>query len=751
MKKIHPLNHKQLRKKLNHKELGFNTTNDLKILPQSFGQERALTAVKFGIGIQCQGYNLYAMGPSGIGKRSLIRKILEMEQQKHFTPSDWCYIYNFEMPEKPIALELPAGMGSILQRDMKIFIDEVASNILPVFESDEYYLELNRINRIFNRKREKVSKKTQTDKIPYLYKQQHLKEHELQLRLTNAVVKPLIQRLKQKYKKYNNIIAYLNAVLKDIVTHVHDVIKQDEETNVLSFSLESPILLRYQVNLLVDNKNVEGSPIVFEDNPSYSNLISRVEHTTQFGALITNFTLIKAGSIHKANGGYIVIEARKLKKDPRAWEGLKRALYAKQIAIDPVENITSNSVKPISLEPMPIPLNVKVILLGDRHTYYYLCNNDPDFNELFKVAADFDETISRTKKNIDLYARLIATFVKREGLRPVKANAVAEIIDHSTRLAEDNEKLSTHIRVINDLILEADYWSSLKNKKMIDASDIIFAIHAQIYRLDRTREIYYEEIYRKFILINTKEKLIGQINCLSVVKVGKFSYGHPTRITAKVRLGKGKFIDIQREVDLAGPLHTKGGLTIANYLSSNYHPEHLFSISASLSFEQIYGMMEGDSASVAELSALLSAIAEIPLKQNIAITGSLDQYGNVQVVGCVNEKIEGFFDVCNLKGLNGQQAVLIPTMNAKNLMLREDIVEACKAGKFAIYTIDTIDDAIYLLTGLPAGAREENGRFPKNSFNARVEEKLKEYARNLDKRRPAACPRDPADKPFDDD
>jgi predicted ATP-dependent protease len=727
MKKIlSPLNYKYLRQQLSADQLKFSTTAELKPLAQFLGQERALSAVRFGIGIQSQGYNLYAMGPSGIGKRSLIRRFLDAEKHKYVTPCDWCYIHNFDTPEKPIALKLPPGMGLVLQKDMKLFIDEIASDIIAVFEGYEYITEMKKIADVFNKKREKVSKKINNDKIPYLYKQQHKKEQELQLKLTLTVVKPLIHKLKKKYKKLSDVLKYLTDVQNDIVTHVHDVIKQDEDTDVLSFAVESPVLLRYQVNVIVDNGNQKNAPIIFEDNPSYSNLICRVEHTTQFGTLVTNFSYIKSGSLHKANGGFLIIESRKLKKDPRAWESLKRALYAKEIIIDPVENL-SGSVKPVSLEPMPIPLNVKVILLGDRATYYHLSNNDPDFNELFKVAVDFDEHIERNHKNIDLYSRLIATFSKREKLRPLLANAVAEIIDHSTRIAEDTEKLSTHIRVINDLILEADYWASIDKKKKIEINHVKQAIHAQIYRQDRTREVYYEAINRNFLLINTHDKLIGQLNCLSVVKVGNFSFGHPTRVTAKVSVGKGKVIDIQREIDMAGPIHTKAGLTIENYLSSRYSRDFLFSLAASISFEQIYGMMEGDSASVVELCALLSALAEVPLNQALAVTGSIDQYGKVQVIGGVNEKIEGYFDVCKLKGLNGKQGVIIPAMNVKNLMLREDIVKACKDGFFAIYTMETVDQALSLLTGLSAGERDKSGKFPKDSVNFKVEKRLREF------------------------
>jgi lon-related putative ATP-dependent protease len=728
MKTTKPLHYKQLSQKLNPKHLGFETTAELESLSEFIGQERALEALSFGIGIQSQGYNLYAMGPAGIGKHSVIRSILEDTAIKKDVPSDWCYIYNFEVPEKPISLELPPGLGNILQQDMKIFIDKLSASILDVFESDEYSAEMQKITDTFNASREKFTKKimqktSKKNPTPNLYKERHKKEKALKYRFTAAVVEPIIQELKEKYMELPQVLKYLSSVQKDVIDHVDDIIKSDESTSLFFFAQESPVLLKYQINLLVDNSKRKGAPIIFEENPSYSNLICQVEHVPQLGTLVTNFTLIRPGALHKANGGYLVIEARNLQKEPHAWEGLKRALYSRKIKIVPVEHLTE-TVRPISLEPMPIPLNIKVILLGDRHTFYSLSNNDPDFNELFKVAVDFDEQIARTKINLQLYARLIATITKKENLRPFLASAVARVIDYSTRIAQDIKKLSTHVRSINDLILEADYWASLSNKRFVEAADVKRAIDAKIHRLDRTREIYYEDIFRDFIFIKTAGKLIGQINCLSVVKVGRFSFGHPTRMTAKVRMGKAQIIDIQREINMAGPIMSKGSLIISHFIASRYNTNHTFSLSASLAFEQIYGEMDGDSASIAEICVLMSALAEIPLKQNFAVTGSADQYGDVQAIGGVNEKIEGFFDICKGRGLTGDQAVLIPTVNAKNLMLREDVVQAAKDHQFSIYLFNNVDEAIALLTDIPAGKLGADGNYPPDSVNDKVAKRL---------------------------
>lgn len=730
--KIKPLSHLLLHKKIPLTGLDFDTTDDLIELNEFLGQTRALEAVNFGIGIQSQGYNMYAMGPSGIGKRSLITSVLNLHAAKQSVPSDWCYIHNFKLPVKPTALELPAGKGCILQDDMKRLIDELSNSILAVFESDEYNNSMAKIHQEFNRRRRKKGvknkKNTQTKMIPRLYKERHKQEKALQSELTKSVVEPVINKLKRKYSDLEKVIEYLTSVQNDIVSHVNDFIKADELTNTLYFDLESPLLVNYQVNLLVDNKNLKGAPIIFEDNPLYSNLICRVEHITQQGVLTTNFTLIKAGSLHRANGGYLVIEARRLRKHPDAWDGLKRALYTKEIKIDTAEDL-SDQAKPVSLDPVPIPINVKIILLGERYIYYSFTNNDPDFHELFKVTIDFDEIVARNKTNILLYARLIATIVHREKLKPFDKKAVAHIIEYSSRIAEDNEKLSTHIRSITNLIIEADYWAGIKQHKIVGVASVQAALASQVYRTDRSRELYYEDIYRDFVIIKTEGSVVGQVNALSVIKSGKFSYGHPTRVTAIVRMGKNKIIDIQREIKMAGSSFSKGGIIISNFIAGRYHGNYQLSLFASFSFEQIYGHIDGDSASIAEVCALLSALSEVPIKQYLAVTGSMDQHGNVQSIGGVNEKIEGHFDICKLKGLDGSHGVIIPAVNVKNLMLREDVVDAVKNKMFAIYTIDTIDEAIFLLTGIAAGQRI-NGKFSVNSINYKVEKKLIEFSKH---------------------
>lgn len=733
MSKIKPINHKKLRRTLDVSQLNFKTTNDIKTLSKLIGQDRALEALIFGIGVKKSGYNLYAMGPQGIGKRSLISNILAVNALKSAVPNDWCYVNNFETPEKPIAIQLPPGKGMALQQDMKVFIKDTAATILTIFESDDYRARLKKIKLYYDKKRQHQAQKNKTissiDHNPKLYKEQHIKESQFQRKIITAAIKPSMTKLTKKYFKFKPILKYLSSVHNDIIHHVDDLFIHDEKNNLTLFSSENPILTKYKINLIVDNHKLKGAPVIFEQSPNYSNLISRVEHSTIQGCLTTNFSLIRGGSLHHANGGFLIIEARKFKKDLEAWEALKRALYTQNISISPIEN-DSESAKTISLEPMPIPLDIKIVLIGDRKTYYSLCEKDSDFIELFKVPVDFDDEIQRNQKNIELYSRLIGTIAKRHHLMPFHASAVAAIIDHSSRLADDADKLTTMVRLIQDLILESDYWARQYNKKIVASSDVKYAIAKKIHRMDRSRELYYEDIKRNFIIIKTSGKAVGQVNCLSVRRVGDFSYGHPTRVTARVRLGKGKIIDIQREIDMAGPLHSKAILIISNFLSSRFSYNMPFALSASIAFEQIYCWTDGDSASVGELCALLSALSETPIHQFLAVTGSIDQYGEVQAIGGVNEKIEGFFDVCKLKGLTGKQGVLIPAVNIKNLMLREDIIEATKLKKFSIYPINTIDEAISQLTGLEAGKRSKQGLFPANTIYHKIEARLQTFIKN---------------------
>jgi lon-related putative ATP-dependent protease len=549
--------------------------------------------------------------------------------------------------------------------------------------------------------------------------------------VTLFAVGHMMEELGQKYSDLPEVVEYLKAVQQDVVENVDDFRNPDEAVPTplkgtpLPRSLQGPSLFRrYQVNLLVDYSGAQGAPVIYEDNPTYQNLIGQVENiVAQMGSLMTDFNLIKPGALHRANGGYLILDAHKVLPQPLAWDQLKRALRSGEIRIESPAQVFG-LVSTISLEPEPVPLEVKIILLGERLLYYLLSQFDPDFSELFKVETDFGDEMTRSSDNDLLYARLLATLVRKENLRHFDRTGVARVIEYSARLVGDTEKLSTHMRTIADLMREADYWAGEAGHELVTAADIQRAIDAQIYRADRMRETMQEEIQRGTILIDIQGEKVGQINGLSVITLGHFAFGRPSRITAAIRLGKGEVVDIEREVALGGPIHSKGVLILAGFLGARYGLERPLSLSASLVFEQSYSGVEGDSASSAELYALLSALAEAPIKQSLAVTGSVNQHGQAQAIGGVNEKIEGFFDVCRAKGLTGEQGVLIPASNVKHLMVRQDVVEAAAAGKFHIYPVETIDQGIEILTGLPAGERDENGNYLEGSINQRVEARL---------------------------
>jgi lon-related putative ATP-dependent protease len=467
--------------------------------------------------------------------------------------------------------------------------------------------------------------------------------------------------------------------------------------------------------------------VVHELHPTQPNLIGRIEHTARLGALMTDFNFIKPGALHAANGGYLILDARKVLLQPFAWEALKRAIESQQIRIQGIhESLGLTST--VSLEPEPIPLSVKVILLGDRLLYYLLTQLDPEFPELFKVAVDFEDTLDRDESSSRLLARFIGTIVKREELKPLDAGAVARVIDHAAWLAADSEKLTLHMRPIVDLLREADYWATSNDKALVSKDEVRRAIDAQIHRSDRVRARSQEEIQRGMVLIDTAGTVVGQVNGLAVYRIGEFSFGRPSRITARVRLGRGEVVDIEREVALGGPIHSKGVLILAGFLGERFGRQRPLALSASLVFEQSYGGVEGDSASSAELYALLSALSRLPLKQSYAVTGSVNQHGQVQAVGATNEKIEAFFDTCAARGLTGDQGVLMPASNVPHLMLREDVVQAVEDGRFHIYPVETVDQGIEILTGLPAGEPDADGEFPDGTVNQAIQRELTAFA-----------------------
>ncbi len=767
-------------------EFAFETTAELQDLGEMIGQARAMDAVHFGAGIRHHGYNIFVLGPTGMGKRSLVLQFLGQKVAALPAPADWCYIHDFSQPHKPRALQLPSGRGAELRHGMEQLVEYLSSAIPALFESDEYRAKAEAIQDEFNRQQEKVFKALSEDaerqkiallrtpsgfgfapmredevmppeefsKLPAAEKERYgqsmaqlkerleailaripqgLKERSERLKqlnreTTRSAVEHGINELRERFMQQPAVQTYLDAVQQDMVEHADDFRKQEEgaPTSGLSGAGREPIH-RYQVNVLVTNGVPSGAPIVSEDNPTYTNLLGRVEHLAHFGTLVTDFTLIQPGALHRANGGYLLLDARKVLMQPFAWDGLKRALQTREIRIESLGQMYS-LVSTVSLEPEPIALDVKIVLFGDRLTYYLLQEYDPEFGELFKVAADFEEHIERNADSHLLYARLIATLARKSNLLPFGREAVARVIEHGARLVGDAEKLSTHMRSITDVLQEADYWARQAGQADVTAADVQRAIDAQIRRQDRVRDRLHDAILRGTLMIATDGAVAGQINALSVIELGGFAFAQPTRVTATTRLGDGTMVNIEREVKLSGPIHSKGVLILSSFLAARYARNQPLALSASLVFEQSYGMIDGDSASLAELCALLSDLAGVPIRQSLAVTGSVNQFGQVQAIGAVNEKIEGFFDICAARGLTGTQGVLIPAANVRHLMLRHDVVAAVAAGRFHIHAVAHVDEALVLLSGVPAGEPDAQGRYPGDSVNQRVAARLTELA-----------------------
>ena len=785
----HPnrLSPEQLYRVCDASQIGFDTTADFHETPGIVGQARAVEAIRFGVGIRHEGYNLYALGPSGTGKRSVTEDYIRRQAATEAVPSDWCYVNNFAMPHRPRALALPAGRGRVLQRDMAQLVEELGGVVPAVFESDEYHAREQEIEEAYKERQEKafqelqkeaeaadvamlrtpaglafaplrkgeiikpeafakLSKKEQErieqviaalqerlegiiQQIPRWRREMQQEIKKLNRDVVMSAVGQLISEIKKTYADLPAVLEYLDMVQQDVIDHADQFRVQEEAVPAIpgmagrELMQKASTLQRYQVNVMVDHTRAEGAPVVYADHPTFTNLVGRIEHQAELGALVTNFTLIKPGALHRANGGYLILDAREMLMQPYAWEGIKRALKSKEIRMESLGQALS-LISTVSLEPDPIPLDVKVVMLGERFLYYLLCEYDPDFAELFKVAVDFDERMPRGGEHDRHYAELIALLARRESIRPLDRQAVARVIEHGARMIEDAERLSTRFGKVVDLLREADHWAGEAGRELIRAEDVERAIEARRYRHGRLAERYREEIERGILLIASEGARVGQVNGLSVIQLGEQAFGHPSRITARVRLGKGEVVDIEREVELGGPIHSKGVLILSGFLSGRYVPDRPLSLSASLVFEQTYGGVEGDSASSAELYALLSALAEAPLKQSLAVTGSVNQHGEVQAIGGVNEKIEGFFEVCQARGLNGEHGVIIPAVNARHLMLRKPVVEAVAAGRFHIYAVDTIDQGMELLTGLPAGERDEAGQYPEGSINQKVEARL---------------------------
>ncbi len=786
------LSHDELFRCCDERLFTFETTEELPTLEGTIGQERALSAIDFGLNLDSSGFNIFLLGENGTGRMSTIKTVLEKQSLKMPVPSDWCYVYNFKDPDTPLAISLQAGMAAVFQKDMDELIKTLRVEIPKVFESKEYEKQRSRLIEEFQKKQrdlfssledeaqskgfsirktvsgllivpvkktgeplteeefesldlntrkkiEEIGKALQEklDDVARAVREGEKLLKELLSRLEReaalSAVGHLIEDLKKKYSDNTKLVNYLDNVKEDILEHLDDFKTTEEQPPPLPFMKlpkSEPTFTRYTVNVLVNNRDCKGAPCIFESNPTYYNLFGRIEHKFQYGIAVTDFSMIKAGSLHRANGGYIVIDALDLLRNIFAYDALKRAIRNKEIKIEDVWE-QYRLISTTTLKPEAIPLNVKVILIGSPYLYYLLYNLDEEYRELFKVKADFDSRMPRTEENIKKYALFIAAISKEENLLPFDKSGVARIVEFGSRLAEHQDKLSSKFSEIADLVRESTYWAKKANKKIVTAEHVERALNEKIYRSNRIEERLQELMAEGTLIVDTSGEKIGQINGLAVIDLGDYSFGKPSRITARTYAGKAGVVNIERETKMSGRIHEKAILILTNYLGSKYAIKKPISLSASITFEQLYDMVEGDSATCAEFYALISSISGVPLKQTIAVTGSMDQNGLVQPIGGVNEKIEGFFALCKLRGLDGTHGVIIPRKNVKNLMLKKDVIEAVKEGRFFIYPIERVEEGLEILMGMPAGELREDGTYSEGTVNHLVMKRLTEISEAL--------------------
>ncbi|MBN1285523.1 MAG: AAA family ATPase [Anaerolineae bacterium] len=789
----------QLHRRCEEDRFNFETTADLPATREIIGQPRGVRAIEFGIDMKSDGYNIYVLGPTGTGRLTAVERFIRDRARQNPTPDDWLYVYNFGAPHQPNAMHLPPGMGDRLRADMKALVNYLREQIPQAFESQTYQEAAKLIHQSFEDKRDAAYRRLREQAAekglaivqatgglmtvpvvegklmdPDVFEalpveerdvieksQREIEEQledalvavrraeiEMQGRLDDlaqqnaaVTVDARMDALKEKWQDYPEVLAYLDDVRADVIENVDDF-RGDEKADDKAPRDGHDPLWRYGVNVIVDHKDGGGAPVVVVNQPTFRQLVGRVEYRTQYGALQTDFTMIKAGALHRANGGYLVVRAIDVFRQPYTWEALKQALTAGEIRIETLDGQDSTPYAPQAPEPEPIPLKVKVVLLGSPWLYYTLYDDD-DFPELFKVKSDFATEMDRTPENEDQYALFIAARCCEGDLPHFDRSAVARVIEHGARMADSQRKLSTRFGVIADLVHEAAYWARRSDRDVVTGADVVRSLHEWEYRHNLDAEDVYRRITEdKTLFIDVDGEAVGQVNSLGIVGTPDYQFGQPGRLTAQVYLGRDGLVQIDREVNLTGPIHNKGLLTIKAFMSAKYARDRHLTLSASLSFEQNYGHIEGDSASSTELYALISAIAQIPIKQGVAVTGSVNQLGYVQPIGGVNEKVEGYFEVCRAYGLNGRQGVLIPSSNLNDLMLRDEIIEAVAAGTFHLWAVETIDQGLEVLTGMPAGELQEDGVYPEGTVNRAVVDRLCE----LDEKDKQADGRDDEDE-----
>jgi len=767
------------------------STKDLVPLSEIIGQERAVRALKFGLGIKNHGFNVYVAGNPGTGRKTAVKNFVEAQAKTQPVPPDWCYVNNFGNQYEPKAIMLPAGKGREFREDMKNFIENVKTALPKAFESDDYVarrdatikgledqrkqlidelsvkaqregfviqttpigillipvldgkpLSEEEMLALPQKTKDKIAEKREALETEFRNTMRQLidmerKIHEALKKLNKEValyaLGNQVESLMENHKANSEVTTYLKETENDILDNLQQFIRRGELEPQLPFPMpwlkEEPFK-KYEVNLVIDNSATTGAPVIVETNPTYHNLLGRTEKEAQFGALTTDFSMIRPGAIHRANGGYLIVPVEDLLRNPLSYDGLKRDIRDGKMSIEePEERYGFLSVK--TIKPEPIPLTAKVILIGTSYLYQMMFSLDPDFQELFKIKAEFDTTMPRTDEKVRQYGAFVCGLCDKEGLKHLDGSGLAKLIEFSSRIIEDQYKLSTQFSAIADIIRESNYYATQDNAEFNTGVHVKKAIEEKIYRSKLIQEKIQEMITRGFFLIDTVDRKVGQVNGLSVMGLGDFAFGMPSRVTVSIGLGREGIMDIEREAKMGGPIHTKGVLILSGYLNDKYAKDKPLSLSARLVFEQNYEGVEGDSASSTELYAILSSLSGLPIKQNLAVTGSVNQKGEVQAIGGINEKIEGFYEVCKAKGLTGEQGVMMPESNVQNLMLKEEVVEAVKAGKFNVYSVKTIDEGIEVLTGTKAGQRRADGTYEEGTVNYLVDKQLREMAEKL--------------------
>ncbi len=791
MKNKNELSYKDLRVTCDPKIFNFKTTDELEPIHTGIGQDRGIKALEFGLAVDINGYNVYIEGPYGVGKTAYTKNYLSVISKKKKVPSDWCYIYNFDNPNEPVAVSLPAGQGKEFELEMNTFINDIKVDIKNTFGNEEFEKQKTLIRQEFEEKRNLLMEKLNQKSAEYGFQvrsaqngiymmpvlngktiaeeefdrldedtkkeyedksaivQQHIMDaigeikaiereadkriQEWQSNVALLTVNAHINLIKSKYKRHKKINKFLDDVKKDILKNISCFVAEDHSDSKMPQGPQSakPELvkpwLNYRVNLFVDNSKLEGAPAIADTNYSYHNIFGKLEYENYYGALKTDFTMLKPGLLHLANGGYLVFQANDLLTNSLCYESLKKVLRSKELGIENAADPRSSMVM-ISLKPEPIPLDLKVILIGDENIYQTLLAMDPDFKKLFKIKVEFADDAPYTKENVNKLAQFVKGYCDHEELLPLDNTAMARVVEYASKLADNQGKLSTRFTDLSLIIGEAATWAKMAKSKIITEEYIIKALAEKTDRVKKYDDRYVDMIKEDTLLINTSGYEVGQINGLTIMNVGDYTFGKPVKLTANTYTGKNGVINIEREVELSGSSHSKGVLILGAYIGEMFAQDMPLSLTASICFEQLYSGVDGDSASSTELYAILSSLSGIPINQAIAVTGSVNQKGQIQPIGGVNDKIEGFFQICKMRGLDGSHGVMIPKQNVRNLNLSTEVVDAVKNGKFHIYAITTIEEGIEILTGVPAGKKDENGNFSTGTINYLACEKLKKYA-----------------------